>query len=69
LYLAALQTYEDFGHGPGSCIESSLWEGTYRTVFVGQEMVYFPAPQKSDPKISQRALNLEMFLRKGLNAF
>ena len=33
----------------------SLWVGTYMTVFVGQEMVNFPAPQKPDPKISQRA--------------
>ena len=29
-----------------------LWVGTCVTVFVGQEMVNFPAPQKPDPKIS-----------------
>jgi len=45
-----------------------VWVGTSMTVFVGQEMVNFPAPQKPDPKISQRALNPDMFPKKGLNA-
>ena len=35
------------------------------TVFVGREMANFPAPQKPDPKISQRALNPDMFPKKG----
>ena len=35
------------GHGNGMC---RLWVDTYMTVFVGQEMVNFPAPQKPDPK-------------------
>ena len=30
---------------------------TRMTLFVGQKMVTFPAPQRPDPKISQRALN------------
>ena len=38
------------------------------TVFVGPEMVNFPAPPKPDPKISQRALSPDMFPNKGLNA-
>ena len=38
------------------------------TVFVGQEIVNFPAPQKPDPQISQRAFNPDMFPKKGLNA-
>ena len=55
-----LQTYEDFGFDPSFCRQSSLWEGTYMTVFLGREMVRpFPAPEKPDPKISQR---------KGFNA-
>ena len=35
------------GHGNGMC---RLWVDTCMTVFVGQEMVNFPAPQKPDPK-------------------
>ena len=61
----SVETYEDFGLDPGSCTQSSLWVGTYMTVFVGPEAVNFPAPQKPDPQISQRALNpLTCFLRK-----
>ena len=31
---------------------------------MGQEMITFSAPQRPDPKISQRALNLELFPEK-----
>ena len=30
------------------------------TLFVGQKMVTFPAPQRPDPKISQRTLNPQL---------
>ena len=40
--------------------------GTCMTVFVGQEMFSFSAPQRPDPKISQRALNPELFPEKWL---
>ena len=55
-----LQTHEDFGFDPTFRRQSSLWEGIYLTLFVGQENWPFPAPQKPDPKISQRAFNPEM---------
>ena len=35
--------------------------GTCMTLFVGQKIVTFPAPQRPDPKISQRGLNLQLF--------
>ena len=34
--------------------------GTRMTLFVGQKMVTFPAPQRPDLKISQRALNPQL---------
>ena len=34
--------------------------GTRMTLFVGQKMVTFPAPQGPDPKISQRSLNPQL---------
>ena len=36
----------------------------FMTVFVGQEMIIFSAPQRPGPKISQRALNPELFPEK-----
>ncbi len=34
-----------------------LWVDTCMTIFVGQEMVNFPAPQKLDPKISHHGVH------------
>ena len=36
--------------------------------FCEQESVNLPAPQKPEPKISQRTLTPGMFTKKGLNA-